>query len=146
MWIVCLAKNSHKMKLKYSHEMKNRKKLKALSAAVVISTLTSTLTISLGDNSADNKLITFFSQKTGFDISCKLSPLETICMKCQSLFSGKNNKIFEIVICWFFLPSILSVYLFVLRFHSPVNPLVSCQGQSVYLTMLYLGRLSPLSD
>ena len=32
----------------------------------------------------------YFSQKTGFDISCKLSPLETICMKCQILFSGKN--------------------------------------------------------
>ena len=34
----------------------------------------------------------FSSQKTGFDISCKLSPVETICMKCQVLFSGKNNK------------------------------------------------------
>ena len=33
-----------------------------------------------------------FSQKTGFDISCKLSPKETICMKCQILFSGKNKK------------------------------------------------------
>ena len=30
-----------------------------------------------------------FSQTTGFDISCKLFPLETICMKCQILFSGK---------------------------------------------------------
>ena len=27
----------------------------------------------------------------GFDISCKISPEETICMKCQSLFSGKNK-------------------------------------------------------
>ena len=34
----------------------------------------------------------YFSQKTEFDISCKLSPLETICMKCQILFSGKNKK------------------------------------------------------
>ena len=25
-------------------------------------------------------------------ISCKLSPMETICMECQNLFSGKNNK------------------------------------------------------
>ena len=32
----------------------------------------------------------YFSQKTGFDISCKLSPKETICMKCQILFSGKK--------------------------------------------------------
>ena len=30
-----------------------------------------------------------FSQKTGFDISCKVSPL---CMKCQILFSGKIRK------------------------------------------------------
>ena len=33
-----------------------------------------------------------FSQKTGNDISCKSSPKETICMKCQILFSGKNKK------------------------------------------------------
>ena len=41
--------------------------------------------------SADNNL-KYFSKKIGFDISCKLSPQETICMKCQSLFSGKNKK------------------------------------------------------
>ena len=34
----------------------------------------------------------FFSWKTGFDIPCKLSPQETICMKCQILFSGNNKK------------------------------------------------------
>ena len=34
----------------------------------------------------------YFSQKTGFEISCKLSPEETIRIKCQSLFSGKNEK------------------------------------------------------
>ena len=34
----------------------------------------------------------FFSQKTGFDISCKLSPLETICMIYQILFSWKTKK------------------------------------------------------
>ena len=43
-------------------------------------------------NSADDKLVTFFLfsyffQKIGFDISCKLSP-----MKCRILFSGKNEK------------------------------------------------------
>ena len=47
-------------------------------------------------NSADDKLMTFFSffsQKIGFDISCKLSP---ICMKCQILYSGKKiRKIFS---------------------------------------------------
>ena len=41
-------------------------------------------------NSADDKVMPF-SQKTGFDISCKLSPLETICLKCQKLFSGYFN-------------------------------------------------------
>ena len=45
-------------------------------------------------NSADDKLIFFiyFSLKTGFDISCKLSLMETMCMKCQNSFSGKNKK------------------------------------------------------
>ena len=44
--------------------------------------------------SADNILKHFsnFSQNTGFDISCKLSLMETICMKCQILFSEKNKK------------------------------------------------------
>ena len=28
-----------------------------------------------------------------FDISCKLSAKETICMKCQRLFSGENKKL-----------------------------------------------------
>ena len=31
------------------------------------------------------------SQKTGFDISCDVSLMEIICMKCQNLFSGKNK-------------------------------------------------------
>ena len=34
----------------------------------------------------------FFLQKTGFDVSCKLSLLETICMKCQIMFSEGRNK------------------------------------------------------
>ena len=34
----------------------------------------------------------YFPQKTGFDISCKLSPVETVCMKHQILISGKNRK------------------------------------------------------
>ena len=42
-------------------------------------------------NAADDKLVIFFlfSRKTGFDISCKLSPMETICLKCQIKFSGE---------------------------------------------------------
>ena len=31
-------------------------------------------------------------QKIGFDISCKLSPEETVCVKCQSIVSGQNKK------------------------------------------------------
>ena len=47
-------------------------------------------------NSADDKLIDniflIFARKTEFDTSCKLSPLETICMKCQTPFSRENKK------------------------------------------------------
>ena len=50
--------------------------------------------ISLCPKSAIDKLIFFsyISQKRGFDFSCKLSPLEAICMKCQILFSEKKIK------------------------------------------------------
>ena len=49
---------------------------------------------------ADDKstIFSYFSQiflkflKTGFGFSCNLSQLETICTKCQILFSGKNKK------------------------------------------------------
>ena len=34
----------------------------------------------------------YLSHKTIFDISCNLSPVETICMKYQILFCGKNMK------------------------------------------------------
>ena len=34
----------------------------------------------------------YFSHRKGFHISCKLFPMETIGMKCQILFSGKNKK------------------------------------------------------
>ena len=47
------------------------------------------------------KYFSYFSQKTGFDFSCTLSPQETMCMKCQSLFSGKNKKKYhQFVVCW----------------------------------------------
>ena len=36
------------------------------------------------------EILSYFSQKTGFDISCNLSRMETIRMKLQILFSGKN--------------------------------------------------------
>ena len=62
---------------------KNKKKnkqspFKILSAAVVIGILTIT---TLWANSADDRLMTFFlyfSQKTGFDISCKSSPIDSL--------------------------------------------------------------------
>ena len=37
-------------------------------------------------------LFQYFSPKTDFDISCALSPIETIGMKCQIVFSRKNKK------------------------------------------------------
>ena len=37
------------------------------------------------------------------------------------------------------------LFVFVLRFYGPVNPMGSCRAQSVYLTTRLLGRLSPLS-
>ena len=49
-------------------------------------------------NSADIlKYFSYFPQKIGFGISCKLSPRETICLKCQNLFSGKSKK--NIILC-----------------------------------------------
>ena len=61
-----------------------------------LSWVTSITLKTLVNFSADDKLkylVVFFSfRKTGIDISCKLSPLETICMKCQILFPGENKK------------------------------------------------------
>ena len=49
-------------------------------------------------------MFSYFSQKTGFDISCKLS-----CMKYQSLFSEKNNTQKKIKCCLLNFTQILSV-------------------------------------
>ena len=55
----------------------------------------------LGKISADDiKIFFLFFQKTGFDILCKLFQMETMCMKCQILFSGKNKKKYWFVFCW----------------------------------------------
>ena len=43
-------------------------------------------------------------QKIGHGISCKLSPMEIISMKCQSLFSGGIRNIFQFVVHWTFYP------------------------------------------
>ena len=41
-------------------------------------------------------------------------------------------------------PSHVCLFVFVLRFYNPVNPMGSCWAWSVYLTTLLLDRLSPL--
>ena len=41
----------------------------------------------------------FFLSETGFDISCKMSPLQLICMKCHILFSRENKKTFQYAVC-----------------------------------------------
>ena len=48
----------------------------------------------LGKILADDilKYFSYFSEKIGFDISCKLFPNEKLCMKCQSLFSSKQKR------------------------------------------------------
>ena len=38
------------------------------------------------------KIFFLFYPEKRFDISCKLSPKKTVCMKCKSLFPGKNMK------------------------------------------------------
>ena len=50
-----------------------------------------------------------FSSEIGSDTSCKLSPKETICMKCQILFSRKNKKKISKCCLLKFLPSMQSV-------------------------------------
>ena len=63
-------------------------------------------------SSADDQWVIFFYfslRKTGFDISCKLSPLETICMKCQNLFSRTNKNNISKCRLLKILPRVLSV-------------------------------------
>ena len=44
--------------------------------------------------------IFLYFPRTDFHISCKLSPVETICMKCKNLFLGKIKKnIIKFVVC-----------------------------------------------
>ena len=44
------------------------------------------------------EFISIFSlEKKGFDISCKFSPLETICMKCRILFSEQIREYFKML-------------------------------------------------
>ena len=82
----------------------NFKRYRMFSATILNGALTFA---TLWFNSADDKLMIvflFFSKKIGFDISCKLSPQETICKKYQNLLSGKNKKYIFNVVCWKFYP------------------------------------------
>ena len=69
-----------------------------------------------------NWYYSYFSQKTGFNISCKLSPKESFCMTCQSYFllspKAKKKKIWfsdtaasvqKVQHMWFF--SVVSCFL-----------------------------------
>ena len=55
------------------------------------------------------KHFSYFSQIISIYILCKLSPKETICIKCQNLFSGKNKKKKSFCRLLKILPSMLSV-------------------------------------
>ena len=52
--------------------------------------------------------LTYYTKK-GYDILCKLSPKETVCMKCQSLISSKNKRNISNCRLLKFLHSMLSV-------------------------------------
>ena len=78
----------------------------------------------------------YFSQKTGSDISCKLSPLETICMKCRILFyrKKKRKKIFHNVVCWNVYQNAMRsnkkrLLGFCLMTHQPFWVILSCVGE-----------------
>ena len=47
--------------------------------------------LSLFSRQESNNIFLVFLQKTSFDISCKLSPLETFCIESQRLFSVENR-------------------------------------------------------
>ena len=69
--------------------IRNRKLINQKSFEMVFNCTTLWVKISADDIL---KYFFLFYQKIEFDISCKLSPLETICMKCQTYFLGKIRK------------------------------------------------------
>ena len=62
------------------------------------------------------KYFAYFSQKIGFDIACKLSSMETICLHCQVLFSGKNKNITDLSFAEFALKRVLIRCIFYIFF------------------------------
>ena len=72
-------------------EEKFEKYLMEIPSYLELTVLTfTTLLANLANNISE--YFSYFSQKSGSNISCKLSLMETICMECQNLFSGKYNK------------------------------------------------------
>ena len=57
-----------------------------------------------------------FTQKTGFDMPCKLSPKGTICMECQSLLSVREKKEYIIYIVAGFALELIKLNSFVTLF------------------------------
>ena len=58
---------------------------------LLIYNLSSTLNM-LGKIFSRRHFEIYFSQKIRVGISCKLTSMEKVCMKCQRLFAGKNKK------------------------------------------------------
>ena len=104
-WL-CLKKKKKKKKKKWINTATTKTWVTKQCTMFTFHLLYLTFT-TLWANSADNKLMIIFfifSQKTGFEISCKLSPLETICMKFQIMFTNKNRSILNCC-----LPRVLSL-------------------------------------
>ena len=91
MWVVCHAGNSHKMSRLIFSE---KKRIRMLFATI----------FSWNLKVSRRQILTFPKKKTGFDVSSKLSPLETISCKFKSCCLWKTRKIFQNNICWKFYP------------------------------------------
>ena len=67
--------------------------MKAVSMKTCFTCFACWVEISADDNyELFMKYFSYFSLKISFDISCKLSPKETICIKWQTLFLEKNKN------------------------------------------------------
>ena len=75
------------------------------------------------------KYFSYFSQKTGFDNSCNLSPTETICMKYQILLSGKKKKYIYIYIIY------IHIYIYIINLSS------AKLAQKVVKVHMYIQRI-----
>ena len=86
-------------------------------------------------------LVFLFSQKTGFDISCKLFQMEIVYMKCQNLFPGKNQWKKNVCHLLKILPRVLSVKLGVTKMYYNVWAASEYAVCSVYLNCLYIRHI-----